>query len=232
LIPGAMSSRISIIIPAFNEESSIGLVLDALPQDKIHEIIVVNNNSTDDTARVATEHGARVVEEPQKGYGSACLKGISELNAPDIVVFLDGDFSDFPEEIVELVSPIEKGDADFVLGSRMILTESRRALLPQARYGNWLAVFLIKLFFNYSFTDLGPFRAIRYSSLMAIGMQDIDFGWTVEMQIKAVKNGLRIQELPVKYRERIGVSKITGTVSGTFKAGTKIIYTIFKYLLT
>ena len=178
------------------------------------------------------QHGARVVEEPQKGYGSACLKGIDELNAPDIVVFLDGDFSDFPEEIVELVSPIEKGDADFVLGSRMILTESRRALLPQARYGNRLAVFLIKLFFNYSFTDLGPFRAIRYSSLMAIGMQDIDFGWTVEMQIKAVKNGLRIQELPVKYRERIGVSKITGTVSGTFKAGTKIIYTIFKYLLT
>ena len=227
-----MSSRISIIIPAFNEESSIGLVLDALPQDKVHEIIVVNNNSTDDTARVASAHGARVVEEPQKGYGSACLKGIDELNAPDIVVFLDGDFSDFPEEIVELVSPIEKGDADFVLGSRMILTESRRALLPQARYGNRLAVFLIKLFFNYSFTDLGPFRAIRYSSLMAIGMQDIDFGWTVEMQIKAVKNGLRIQELPVKYRERIGVSKITGTVSGTFKAGTKIIYTIFKYLLT
>ena len=232
MISGAMSSRISIIIPAFNEESSIGLVLDALPQDKIREIIVVNNNSTDDTARVASAHGARVVEEPQKGYGSACLKGIDELNAPDIVVFLDGDFSDFPEEIVELVSPIEKGDADFVLGSRMILTESRRALLPQARYGNRLAVFLIKLFFNYSFTDLGPFRAIRYSSLMAIGMQDIDFGWTVEMQIKAVKNGLRIQELPVKYRERIGVSKITGTVSGTFKAGTKIIYTIFKYLLT
>ena len=234
MIPGtgAMSSRISIIIPAFNEESSIGLVLDALPQDKIHEIIVVNNNSNDDTARVATEHGARVVEEPRKGYGSACLKGIDELDAPDIVVFLDGDFSDFPEEIIELVNPIEKGDADFVLGSRMILPESRRALLPQALYGNRLAVFLIKLFFNYSFTDLGPFRAIRYKSLMAIGMQDIDFGWTVEMQVKAVKNGLRIQEVPVKYRERIGVSKITGTVSGTFKAGTKIIYTIFKYLLT
>ena len=234
MIPGtgAMSSRISIIIPAFNEESSIGLVLDALPQDKIHEIIVVNNNSNDDTARVATEHGARVVEEPRKGYGSACLKGIDELDAPDIVVFLDGDFSDFPEEIFELVNPIEKGDADFVLGSRMILPESRRALLPQALYGNRLAVFLIKLFFNYSFTDLGPFRAIRYKSLMAIGMQDIDFGWTVEMQVKAVKNGLRIEEVPVKYRERIGVSKITGTVSGTFKAGTKIIYTIFKYLLT
>jgi glycosyltransferase involved in cell wall biosynthesis len=232
LIRGTMSSRISIIIPAFNEESSIGLVLDALPQEMIHEIIVVNNNSTDDTARVAIEHGARVVDEPQKGYGSACLRGMSELDAPDIVVFLDGDFSDFPEEIVELVNPIEKGESDFVLGSRMILPESRMALLPQARYGNRLAVFLIKLFFNYSFTDLGPFRAIRYSSLMDIGMQDTDFGWTVEMQIKAVKNGLRIQEVPVKYRERIGVSKITGTVSGTFKAGTKIIYTIFKYLLT
>jgi len=227
-----MSSRTSIIIPAFNEESSIGLVLDALPQETIHEIIVVNNNSTDDTARVATEHGARVVDEPQRGYGSACLRGMSELDAPDIVVFLDGDFSDFPEEIVELVNPIEKGKSDFVLGSRMILPESRMALLPQARYGNRLAVFLIKLFFNYSFTDLGPFRAIRYSSLMDIGMQDTDFGWTVEMQVKAVKNGLRIQEVPVKYRERIGVSKITGTVSGTFKAGTKIIYTIFKYLLT
>ena len=232
MIPGTMSSRISIIIPAFNEESSIGLVLDALPQETIHEIIVVNNNSTDDTARVATEHGARVVDEPQRGYGSACLRGMSELDAPDIVVFLDGDFSDFPEEIVELVNPIEKGKSDFVLGSRMILPESRMALLPQARYGNRLAVFLIKLFFNYSFTDLGPFRAIRYSSLMDIGMQDTDFGWTVEMQVKAVKNGLRIQEVPVKYRERIGVSKITGTVSGTFKAGTKIIYTIFKYLLT
>ena len=232
MIPGTMSSRTSIIIPAFNEESSIGLVLDALPQETIHEIIVVNNNSTDDTARVATEHGARVVDEPQRGYGSACLRGMSELDAPDIVVFLDGDFSDFPEEIVELVNPIEKGKSDFVLGSRMILPESRMALLPQARYGNRLAVFLIKLFFNYSFTDLGPFRAIRYSSLMDIGMQDTDFGWTVEMQVKAVKNGLRIQEVPVKYRERIGVSKITGTVSGTFKAGTKIIYTIFKYLLT
>jgi glycosyltransferase involved in cell wall biosynthesis len=234
LIPGtdAMSSRISIIIPAFNEESSIGLVLDALPQEIIHEIIVVNNNSTDYTARVATEHGARVVEETRKGYGYACLRGMAELDAPDIVVFLDGDFSDFPEEIVELVKPIEMGESDFVLGSRMILPESRMALLPQARYGNRLAVFLIKLCFNYSFTDLGPFRAIRYSSLMAIGMQDTDFGWTVETQVKAVKNRLRIKEVPVKYRERIGVSKITGTVSGTFKAGAKIIYTIFKYLLT
>ena len=226
-----MVSRISIIIPAYNEESSIGLVLDALPQEKLHEIIVVDNGSTDATARVAQEHGARVVKEPRKGYGSACLKGIDELDAPDIVVFIDGDFSDFPEEIVLLISPIETGEKDFVLGSRMILPKSQSALLPQARYGNRLAVFLIKLFFKHEFTDLGPFRAIRYSSLMSIGMKDIDFGWTVEMQIKAVRNGLRIQEVPVNYRKRVGISKISGTVLGTFRAGTKIIYTIFKYLL-
>lgn len=226
-----MVSRISIIIPAYNEESSIGLVLDALPQEKLHEIIVVDNGSTDATARVAQEHGARVVKEPRKGYGSACLKGIDELDAPDIVVFIDGDFSDFPEEIVLLIRPIETGEKDFVLGSRMILPKSQSALLPQARYGNRLAVFLIKLFFKHEFTDLGPFRAIRYSSLMSIGMKDMDFGWTVEMQIKAVRNGLRIREVPVNYRKRIGISKITGTVLGTFRAGVKIIYTIFKYLL-
>jgi hypothetical protein len=227
-----MPSRISVIIPAFNEEDSIGLVLDALPQNLIHEIIVVDNNSTDNTARSAIEKGARVVAEQRRGYGSACLKGISALDNPDIVVFLDGDFSDYPEEIVKLVAPIESGEMDFVLGSRMILPESRSALLPQSRYGNQLAVFLMRLFFRHKFTDLGPFRAIRYESLKAIAMQDANFGWTVEMQIKAVKKGLRIMEIPVKYRERVGVSKITGTFSGTIKAGAKIIYTIFKYLMT
>ena len=226
-----MVSRISIIIPAYNEESSIGLVLDALPKEKIHEIIVVDNCSTDATARVAQEHGARVVKEPRKGYGSACLKGINELDAPDIVVFIDGDFSDFPEEVVLLIGPIEAGEKDFVLGSRMIFPKSQLALLPQAKYGNRLAILLIKLFFKYEFTDLGPFRAIRYSSLMSLGMQDRDFGWTVEMQIKALRNGLRIHEVPVNYRKRVGISKITGTLSGTIRAGTKIIYTIFKYLL-
>ncbi|MZH02871.1 MAG: glycosyltransferase family 2 protein [Nitrospinae bacterium] len=227
-----MPSRISVIIPAFNEEQSIGLVLDALPQDRIHEIIVVDNKSSDDTARCAREKGARVIEEKRRGYGSACLKGISELDNPDIVVFLDGDFSDYPEEILKLVAPIESGEMDFVLGSRMILPDSRNALLPQSRYGNQLAVFLISLFFRHRYTDLGPFRAIRYDSLKSIDMQDTNFGWTVEMQIKAVKKKLRILEIPVQYRDRIGVSKITGTFSGTIKAGTKIIYTIFKYLLT
>ena len=227
-----MPSRISVIIPAYNEEDSIGLVLDALPQNLIHEIIVVDNNSTDDTARSASAKGARVVAEKRRGYGSACLKGISELDNPDIVVFLDGDFSDYPEEIIQLVEPIESGKKDFVLGSRMLIPESRSALLPQSRYGNQLAVFLMRLFFRHKFTDLGPFRAIRYESLKAIAMQDANFGWTVEMQIKAVKKGLRIMEIPVKYRERVGVSKITGTFSGTIKAGAKIIYTIFKYLMT
>ena len=226
-----MSFAISVIIPAFNEEKSIGYVLDDLPQEKLSEIIVVNNACTDNTAGVAKSHGARVVEETRRGYGSACLKGISELNDPNIVVFIDGDYSDYPEELEKLVEPIKAGEADFVLGSRMILPDSRAALLPQARYGNQLATFLIRLFFGHHFTDLGPFRAIRYDSLKEIGIVDTNFGWTVEMQVKAVKHGLRIVEIPVRYRERIGVSKITGTVSGTFKAGVKIIYTIFKYLL-
>lgn len=227
-----MAPRISVIIPVFNEEKSIGLVLDALPRGRLHEIIVVNNASTDDTAKVAREHGAYVVYEPRRGYGSACLKGIGELDNPDIVVFVDGDFSDYPEEIDKLVKPIIEGERDFVLGSRMILPQSQAALLPQARYGNKLTVFLIRLFFGGRFTDLGPFRAIRFDSLKAIGMVDTNFGWTVEMQIKALKQNFRILEIPVKYRARVGVSKITGTVSGTVKAGTKIIYTITKYLLT
>ena len=223
--------KISVIIPAFNEEESIGLVIKSLPQKKIKEIIVVNNGSTDKTAYIAKEHGARVVDEAYRGYGAACLKGISELNEPEIVVFLDGDFSDFPEEIESLVNPIINNQADFVLGSRMLLPQSRISLLPQARYGNFLAVFLLKLFFQHQFTDLGPFRAIRYKSLKQLKMVDKNFGWTVEMQIKAVKHGLCIKEVPVQYRKRIGVSKITGTISGTFKAGFKIIFTIFKYLL-
>ena len=226
-----MTPIISVIIPVFNEESSIGRVLDDLPQEKLKEIIVVDNACTDNTADVAQKHGARVVEETRRGYGSACLKGISELNGTDIIVFIDGDYSDYPEELEKLVEPIKTGEADFVLGSRMILPDSRAALLPQARYGNQLATYLIILFFGYRFTDLGPFRAIRYESLKQLSMVDIDFGWTVEMQIKAVKHGLRIKEIPVHYRKRIGISKITGTISGTIRAGVKIIYTIFKYLL-
>jgi glycosyltransferase involved in cell wall biosynthesis len=227
-----MSPKISVIIPAYNEEESIPRVLSDLPKDRLHQIIVVDNHSTDRTSEVARENGAMVVYEKRRGYGQACLSGMGALDNPDIVVFLDGDYSDFPEEIDLLLEPILKGEADFTVGSRMILEESRKALLPQARYGNQLAVFLIRLFFGFRFTDLGPFRAIRHESLLAIGMRDKNFGWTVEMQIKAVQKGLRIREVPVRYRMRIGVSKITGTLSGTLGAGTKIIYTIFKYLIT
>jgi len=226
-----MSPKVSVIIPAYNEEESLPHVLNDLPQDRLHQIIVVDNRSTDRTSEVASANGATVVYEKRQGYGQACLSGMDALDNPDIVVFLDGDYSDFPEEIDLLLAPILKGEADFIVGSRMILEESRKALLPQARYGNQLAVFLIRLFFGHRFTDLGPFRAIRYESLQAIGMRDKNFGWTVEMQIKAVQKGLRIREVPVRYRMRIGVSKITGTVSGTLKAGTKIIYTIFRYLI-
>jgi glycosyltransferase involved in cell wall biosynthesis len=227
-----MSPKISVIIPAYNEEESLPHVLNYLPRHRLRQVIVVDNHSTDRTSEVARENGATVVYEKRRGYGQACLSGMGALDNPDIVVFLDGDYSDFPEEIDLLLSPILKDEADFVVGSRMILEESRKALLPQARYGNQLAVFLIRLFFGHRFTDLGPFRAIRYESLQAIGMRDKNFGWTVEMQIKAVQKGLRIREVPVRYRMRIGVSKITGTVSGTLGAGTKIIYTIFKYLIT
>jgi len=226
-----MSPKVSVIIPAYNEEESLPHVLNDLPRDRLHQIIVVDNCSTDQTSEVARANGATVVYEKRQGYGQACLSGMDALDNPDIVVFLDGDYSDFPEEIDLLLAPILKGEADFIVGSRMILEESRKALLPQARYGNQLAVFLIRLFFGHRFTDLGPFRAIRYESLQAIGMRDKNFGWTVEMQIKAVQKGLRIREVPVRYRMRIGVSKITGTVSGTLKAGTKIIYTIFRYLI-
>lgn len=226
-----MTPIISVIIPAYNEENSIGRVLNDLPKEKLKEIIVVNNASTDNTAEVARINGATVVEERCRGYGAACLRGISVVSDSDIVVFVDGDYSDYPEELDQLIKPITENRADFVLGSRMIYPESREALLPQARYGNKLATFLIYIFFGYRFTDLGPFRAIRFDSLKQINMVDTNFGWTVEMQIKAIKNNLRIEEIPVHYRKRIGISKITGTISGTFKAGVKIMYTIFKYLL-
>lgn len=226
-----MTPIISVIIPAYNEENSIGRVLNDLPKEQLKEIIVVNNASTDNTAEVARINGATVVEERRRGYGAACLRGISVVSDSDIVVFVDGDYSDYPEELDQLIKPITENRADFVLGSRMIYPESREALLPQARYGNKLATFLIYIFFGYRFTDLGPFRAIRFDSLKQINMVDTDFGWTVEMQIKAIKNNLRIEEIPVHYRKRIGISKITGTISGTFKAGAKIMYTIFKYLL-
>ena len=221
--------NVSVIIPAFNEEESIGKVIADIPKACVGEIIVVDNGSIDRTAEMARAAGARVVQEARKGYGHACLAGIAALNAPEIVVFLDGDYSDFPSEMSLLIQPILAGDAEMVIGSRIRGVREKGALLPQARFGNALATFLIRLLFHVHYTDLGPFRAIRYEQLLAMDMQDKTFGWTVEMQVKAAKMGLRVCEAPVSYRKRIGQSKITGTVRGTILAGYKILTTIFGY---
>ncbi len=218
--------RIGVIIPALNEELSIGHVLDAIPA-WVDEVVVADNGSTDKTPGVAEAHGAKVVHELRRGYGSACLKGIAALEKPGVVVFLDGDFSDHPEEMGQLVDPIVVGETDLVIGSRVLGQREAGALTPQARFGNWLATGLIRLFWGTRYTDLGPFRGIRYSALRRLRMADPDFGWTVEMQIKAAILGIRSREVPVSYRKRIGKSKISGTVRGVVLAGTKILGTIF-----
>jgi glycosyltransferase involved in cell wall biosynthesis len=219
---------IVVIIPAYNEEESLPKVLADIP-DFVDEIIVANNGSTDNTVEVAKRAGATVVNENERGYGAACLKAIKNIEGKSffIVVFLDGDYSDFPEEMNYVVYPIIEDDFDMVIGSRMIGNRESGALLPQAIFGNWLASFLIKLFWNYKFTDLGPFRAIKYSSLLQLNMQDRNFGWTVEMQLKAAKQKLKIKEVAVSYRKRIGKSKVTGTIKGSAKASIKILYLIF-----
>jgi glycosyltransferase involved in cell wall biosynthesis len=224
-----------VIIPAFNEEASIGTVLGAIPAGLVSRVIVADNNSTDHTARNATRSGAEVVPAPVQGYGSACLAGINRLERlpederPGIVVFLDADFADDPSQLGTLIRPIVEGWADMVLGSRMILRQPAGALLPQAVFGNRLACALMGLFFGARYTDLGPFRAIRWVSLKKLAMRDPNYGWTVEMQIKAVRAGLRVVELPVSYRPRIGQSKISGTLGGSVKAGWKILLTIARY---
>lgn len=223
------NKRISVLIPAFNEEKSIARVIKELPKGLVDEVVVIDNGSTDATMEVALRQGTKVVEERRRGYGSACLKGLASLRETDIVVILDGDYSDYPEQITRLVEPIAAGKADFVIGSRMLGRLEKEALTPQQYWGNKLAVFLIYRLFGYKFTDMGPFRAIRYESFKKLNMSDKDFGWNVEMQIKALNRGLKITEVPVDYRKRIGASKISGTIPGTIKAGTKILFTIFKY---
>jgi glycosyltransferase involved in cell wall biosynthesis len=226
------SKRIVVIIPAYNEEESIPFVIKDIPTF-VDLIIVVNNNSTDNTNLAAEKAGATVLEENEKGYGIACLKAISYIKNLifDIVVFLDGDYSDYPEQLQSIVQPIIENDYDMVIGSRMIGQRENGAMLPQALIGNWLSTFLINLFWNYKFTDLGPFRAIKYKSLINLKMEDHNFGWTVEMQIKAAKQKLKCTEVPVSYRKRIGESKVTGTFKGTIKASVKILYLIFKSVL-
>lgn len=225
---------VDIIIPVYNEQDSIALVINDIPKEWVRNIIVCNNNSNDNTKKVALDAGAIVVDQPQKGYGSACLKGLEYIESlevkPNVVVFLDGDYSDHPEELPSLLKPIIKEDFDLVIGSRAEGQLEKGAMQPQQIFGNWLATTLIKLIYKYEFTDLGPFRAVKYNVLKQINMEDKDFGWTVEMQVKAAKMKLKCIEVPVTYRKRIGVSKVSGTIKGTILAGHKILWTIFKLI--
>ena len=225
--------RISVIIPAHNEAESIALVIGEIPVGLVQEIIVVNNASTDATAARAAAAGASVLLEPVPGYGRTCLRGIAHALAqvppPDVLVFLDGDHSDYPAEMPALLAPLLAGQADLVIGSRVLGRRERGALLPQQRFGNWLAAGLLRYRFGTATTDLGPFRAIATPALVGLQMADTTYGWTVEMQVKAARQGLRVVEVPVSYRRRIGTSKISGTVRGTLGAGYKILGTIFRY---
>jgi glycosyltransferase involved in cell wall biosynthesis len=225
--------KIVAIIPAFDEEKSVGKVVQAIPQPPVEAIIVVNNNSCDCTAEVAAAAGARVVFEGEPGYGAACLRGIAEAKqlGAELVVFVDADHSDYPEEIPNLIAPILADECDFVIGSRALGVKEKGAMTPQQLFGNWLACWLMRLLLGAHYTDLGPFRAISMPALEKFNMRDRNYGWTVEMQIKASLHNLRVQEVPARYRKRIGKSKISGTVKGTVMAGWKIITTIFRYAI-
>ncbi|SEK80939.1 Glycosyltransferase involved in cell wall bisynthesis [Maribacter orientalis] len=223
---------IKVIIPAFNEANSIAHVINELPKS-VSEVIVVNNNSTDDTVKNAEAAGATVLTETNKGYGYACLRGLeyvaSKSKQPDIIVFIDGDYSDYPEELDKVVAPILEDDIDFVVGARRKNLREEGSMTPQQVFGNWLATFLMRLFFGAKFTDLGPFRAIKYEKLKELNMEDKTYGWTVEMQLKILKKKMTYIEVPVRYKRRIGISKVSGTVKGSIFAGIKILGWIFKY---
>jgi glycosyltransferase involved in cell wall biosynthesis len=220
-------ARVALIVPALNEERSIGAVVRSLPLGLYSQVVVVDNGSTDRTAEVARAAGAQVVSEPRRGYGSACLRGIAALDpAADVVVFMDGDASDLPGEAVLLVDPILRDRADLVLGSRALGRAESGSLAPHQRFGNQLATFLIRVLYGHRYTDLGPFRAIRAASLRTLGMRDPGYGWTIEMQIRALRRGLRVTEVPVTYRRRIGTSKISGNLRASLAAGCKILWTI------
>lgn len=223
--------KVAVIIPAYNEAPSISKVVNAIPLEINATIIVVNNGSTDNTVEEATRAGAIVLNESRKGYGWACLKGIecAQKDGADILVFMDGDFSDYPSEMSLLIDPIAAGKMDFVLGSRVLGERERGSLTPQQVFGNWLATRMIRIFYGARFSDLGPFRAIRTDALNSLKMSDKTYGWTIEMQIKSAKKKLRFCEIPVRYRKRIGESKVSGTVKGTVLAGIKIIWAVFKY---
>jgi len=224
----------AILIPALNEEGSISKVIQSIPSAYKKLVVVVDNGSTDQTAVQAQNSGAIVLKEPVKGYGKACLAGLDYLDQlatpPEIIVFLDGDFSDHPEEMTGLIKPITEGRADLVIGARTALNRQSGSMTVPQIFGNWLSTKLIRLFYGVTFTDLGPFRAIRFSTLKKLDMRDQDFGWTVEMQVKAAKMNIQCLEVPVHYRRRIGKSKVSGTIKGTILAGYKILFTIFRNL--
>lgn len=223
--------NVVVVIPAFNEEASIALVIKDIPSDIVSHIIVANNNSSDNTRSNAEKAGAIVLDENRKGYGWACLRGIEkakELGA-DIIVFLDGDYSDHPEQLSEVINPILHEGIDMVIGSRAIGNKEKGSLTPQQVFGNWLATKLMRIFYRVRYTDLGPFRAIKTTALDKLNMQDKTYGWTIEMQIRAAQHNLKTTEVPVDYRKRIGKSKVSGTVKGTIMAGYKIIFAILKY---
>lgn len=223
---------VDVVIPAFDEEASLPRVLAAIPPGLVRRVVVADNNSRDETATVARAGGAEVVPAPIQGYGSACLAALAHLRAsgpPAIVVFLDADYSDDPQELPRLLSPILAGRADLAIGSRVLGNREKGALLPQARAGNLVACTLIRLLYGHRYTDLGPFRAIAWPALESLAMRDPNYGWTAEMQVKALRRKLRVAEVPVSYRKRIGVSKITGTVAGSLRAGYKILLTVFRY---
>ena len=221
---------IAVIIPALNESQSIGYVIDAIPK-LVSQILVVDNGSTDLTPEIVKKKGAILLNENKKGYGFACLKGINYLktNPPDIVVFLDGDFSDFPDDLDKIIAPIVNDKMDFVIGSRIKELREPGSLTPQQIFGNELACFLMRILYNSTFTDLGPFRAIRWKELINLEMQDKTYGWTVEMQLKVLRRELSYIEIPVRYRKRIGISKVSGTFKGTIMAGYKILTWIGKF---
>ena len=228
---------VDLIIPAFNEEGSIGRVVEEVPKQLVRDILVCNNNSTDSTAAVATEAGAIVIPASIPGYGSACLAGMRHIanrppaEHPDVVAFVDGDLSDYPAQLKDILAPIVSGQADLVIGSRALGQRQAGAMLPHQIFGNWLATTLIRMIWGTRFTDLGPFRAITYPALQQVAMADPDFGWTVEMQVKAAKLGLKAVEVPVDYRNRAaGHSKVSGSLRNSYLAGQKILWTIFSNL--
>ena len=232
-----MTQKIKVIIPAYNEEDSIAKVINDIPTI-VDEIIVISNNSTDKTEENAANAGATVLKESKRGYGYACLKGMDYIASTSlsdqekkstIVVFLDGDYSDYPEQLTELVAPIINDNIDLVIGSRVKELREAGSMTPQQVFGNWLATFLMNVFFGAKFTDLGPFRAIKYQKLLQLKMEDKTYGWTVEMQLKAIKQHFSYKEVPMKYRNRIGISKVSGTLKGSILAGVKILGWIFKY---